>query len=478
MTVFAEEGGARAEPRRGAHLAPVPPGRVSLRRRLPALLSGSGLLGRFAYLVATQLVTVVLGLLYWTTVARMVPADQVGLATTAMFSASLIGALGVLGITSLMLVQLGQVSPSERRTLVSTGVVVSGVVTGAISLGVWAASGMLGPSFHRIGADPVEALLFVLGTATQTAVTVLDAVAIGMRRGPVQLARNLVAAGLKVGFAVGVVMLGVHTTTGLLAAWDLSLLASIPIVPPLLHLHRHAPAPRLADRLAVVRRHGGLALRHHALNVALSTMGFFLPVVAALFSTPEEMAYFSMAQVVSGCALLFPFLLTMSLFVESSGDDSLLRHNLRRTLPVGFGCALAVLVLGELFGPFILSVFGRAYVVHGLLPFRLLLLAAIPYVAKDHFVAVRRAQERLGEAARVGALSTAAEIAAAALGGALGGLDGLCIGWVCCTVVEAGYFFPKVLAVFRGAVQGVGQPSEPVASATVRVAPDRAATMP
>lgn len=421
------------------------------RAQVAELLAGSGLLGRFFYLVATQLVTVLLGLVYWTTVARLVPADQVGLASTAMFSAMLIGALGVLGITSLMLVQLGQVGPAERRALVSTGVVGSALVTGAIAFGVWAASGWLGPSFHRIGANPAEALLFVLGTGIQTAVTVLDAVAIGLKRGPVQLARNLVAAGLKVAFAAGVVLLGVRTTTGLLGAWDLSLLASIPIVPPLLRLHREAPRSTFRQRLALVRRYGGLSMRHHALNVALSTMGFFLPVVAAMFAAPQDMAYFSMAQVVSGCALLLPFMLTMSLFVESSGNEAVLRANLRRTLPVGLACCLGLLALGEPFGGVVLSMFGKAYVAHGLLPFRLLLLGGLPYVAKDHFVAVRRAQERLGEAARVGAISTGAEIAAAALGGAFGGLDGLCLGWLCCTVLEAGYFAPKVLAVLRAA---------------------------
>ncbi len=419
------------------------------RHYLPTLLAGKGLIGRFAYLVATQVVTVLLGLVYWTTVARLVVPGQVGLASTAMFAASLIAALGVLGLTSLVLVVLGPADAGERRAIVSTSVTLSAILTGAIALGVWGASRFMGPSFRRVGADPVTALLFVLGTSTFTAVTVLDAVCIGLRRGPVQLARNIVSAGLKVALAGACVLLGFRTTTGLLGAWDASMLISVPIVPLMLRLHRHAPAYSLRQRVALVRRFGMLSLRHHLLNVAISSVAFFLPVVAALFTVPEQMAYFSMAQLVSASALLLPFLLTMSLFVESSGDHELLRRNLRRTLPVGLGCCLLVLGVLEPGGPLVLSVFGHNYVTHGLIPLRLLLLGGLPYVAKDHFVAVRRAQERLGEAAKIGAISTLAEIAAAALGGWLGGLNGLCFGWLCCTVLEATYFLPRVLAVLR-----------------------------
>ena len=420
-----------------------------LREQLPGLVAGQGLIGRFVYLVATQVVTVLLGLVYWMVVARLVPANQVGLASTAMFASSLIGALGVLGVTSLVLVVLGDLPAHEQRILVSTCVVVSAAVTGAIAFAVWGASGVMGPSFQRLGANPTDSLLFAFGTAIFTAATVLDAIAIGMRRGPVQLMRNIVYALLKVGLVAGAVLLGVRTTTGLLAAWNVAMIVSFPLVFKMLRLHHGTRRPKMAERLAMIRRFGILSLRHHVLNVAISAVGFFLPVIAAMFARPSDMAYFSMAQLVSGCALLLPFLLTMSLFVESSGDDELLRRNLRRTLPVGIACCLLVLAVLEPGGGLVLAVFGRAYVAHGLFPLRVLLLGGLPYVAKDHFVAVRRSQERLGEAARVGALSTLLEIAAAAAGGALAGLDGLCLAWLAATILEALYFAPRVLEATR-----------------------------
>lgn len=420
-----------------------------LRSQLPGLLAGRGLIGRFAYLVATQVVTVLLGLVYWMVVARLVPAPRVGVASTAMFSASLIAALGVLGMTSLVLVILGDLPRHDQRAVVSTTVLVAGTVTAAIALAVWGVSPVMGPSFQRLGADTTNALLFVLGTGVFTASSVLDAIAIGMRRGPVQLLRNVVYAVLKVSLVVVAVLLGARTTTGILVAWDAAMLISFPVVFRALRLHQGTAAPTWRDRLAVIRRYGTLSLRHHILNVAISAVGFFLPVVAAMFAAPRDMAYFSMAQLVAGSALLLPFLLTMSLFVESSGDEELLRRNLRRTLPVGLACAVFVIAVLEPGGGIVLGFFGHDYVTHGLFPLRVLLLGGLPYVAKDHFVAVRRAQERLGEAAKIGAISTLVEIAAASAGGALAGLDGLVLGWLAATVLEAMYFAPRVIEAMR-----------------------------
>jgi len=71
------------------------------------------------------------------------------------------------------------------------------------------------------------------------------------------------------------------------------------------------------------------------------------------------------------------------------------------------------------------------------------------YVIKDHYVAIRRAQGRLGHAAKMMAAGTAAEAAGAALGGIYWGMIGLCIGWIIGAACEAVFLLPAVLRVFR-----------------------------
>jgi O-antigen/teichoic acid export membrane protein len=208
-------------------------------------------------------------------------------------------------------------------------------------------------------------------------------------------------------------------------------------------------AVSMARRRQIIRAYWRLSLGHHAVNLALGFMGFILPPIAAIFVSPREVAYFSVAQLVASNSLALPYLLSMSLFVESAGDAELLRRNVRKTFPTGVICSLMVLVVFEPLAHFVLGVFGQNYAEHGTVCLQLLLFAGLPYVVKDHFVAIRRAQNRLGEAAKLGLASTAFEVTAAALGAAIGGLNWLCAAWVIAAGIEALFFLPSVLIVAR-----------------------------
>ena len=109
------------------------------------------------------------------------------------------------------------------------------------------------------------------------------------------------------------------------------------------------------------------------------------------------------------------------------------------------GIAVAVLVAA----PLILRVFGPAYVTNGTTALRVLILVGPAYVIKDHYVTIRRTQNRLGYAAKVMAVGTSAEAAGATLGGIYWGMTGLCIGWAIAAWCEAAFLLPAVLRVFH-----------------------------
>ena len=58
------------------------------------------------------------------------------------------------------------------------------------------------------------------------------------------------------------------------------------------------------------------------------------------------------------------------------------------------------MVVAEVAAPLALRIFGPAYVMNGTTALRLLVLVGFGYVIKDHYVAIRRAQGRLGHAAK------------------------------------------------------------------------------
>jgi len=408
------------------------------------------LFSTFGYLVATPGATAVLGLGYWAIATHTFRAREVGIAAAAVSTAAFLGLIGSLGVGTLLLAEIGSMEPKARRAALTTGIAIAGAFVAVLAVGTIALSPYLGASLRAIGSDPTTAALFVGGSIATVAMFIFDNAAIGLRRGPAQLIRGILASIFKIGCVVLLVLIGRRSSAGLLLAWGAGIAASLAICYSLLRLERTPAAERsLGARVALVRRYGSLSLNHHVLNLSINSVSFVLPVVAALLIVPREVAYFSTAQVVAQTVLIVPYLLTLSLFVETASNEQLLHEHLRRTLPLGFAACLAIVLGTELAAPIVLRIFGAEYSQHGSTALRLLVLAGPSYVVKDHYVAIRRAQKRLAHGAKVVALATAVETLGGAIGGAIWGLNGLCAGWAVAAALEALVLFPVVIRVYR-----------------------------
>jgi O-antigen/teichoic acid export membrane protein len=205
----------------------------------------------------------------------------------------------------------------------------------------------------------------------------------------------------------------------------------------------------LSHRVALIRRYGVLSLKHHVLNLSINSVFYIVGLIATLLILPRQLAYFSTAFLVESTAMVIPYLLSLSLFAEISGDQSLLRRHVRRTLPFGLALCGGIVVVAEVAAPLVLRIFGPGYAVNGTTALRLLVLVGPAYVIKDHYVAIRRAQGRLSHAAKVMAAGTCAEAVGAALGGIYWGMTGLCSGWAVAASAEAVVLLPAVIRVVR-----------------------------
>jgi O-antigen/teichoic acid export membrane protein len=428
---------------------PVRPSKLLVRvSKLPSELRR--LFTTFGYLVAKQGATAVLGLAYWVVATHFFSARDVGLAAAASSTAFFLAAIGALGIPLLLLAELESLPATIRRVSFSTGIYISCLAVLILSLATLALSPFLGDSLRIIGAEPTTAALFVIGSVATMAALTFDNAAIGLHRGSAQLTRGSLTSVLKLAIVGVLVLVGIRTAPGLLFAWALALVVSLVVCIRMLRLE---PAPagegNLSHRVALARRYGVLSLKHHVLNLSINSIGYIIALIAALLISPEELAYFSAALLLSSTAMIIPYLLALSLFAEISGDQSLLHRHVRRTLPLGLALSGGILVAVEAAAPLILRIFGPAYVMNGTTVLRLLVLVGPAYVIKDHYVAIRRAQGRLVHATKVMAAGTCAEAAGAALGGIYWGMIGLCIGWIVTASCEAVILLPAVLRVFR-----------------------------
>jgi O-antigen/teichoic acid export membrane protein len=254
---------------------------------------------------------------------------------------------------------------------------------------------------------------------------------------------------LKLAIVGVLVVVGTRTAPGLLFAWALSLVVSFVVIPML----RLEPTPagqgNLSHRVALTRRYGVLSLKHHVLNLSINSVFYIVGLIATLLILPRQLAYFSTALLVESTAMVIPYLLALALFAEISGDQRLLHRHIRRTLPLGLALCGGIVVVAVVAAPLIMRIFGSGYVMDGTTALRLLVLVGPGYVIKDHYVAIRRAQGRLGQAAKVMAAGTSAEAAGAAFGGIYWGMTGLCAGWAVAASLEGVALLPAVLRVFR-----------------------------
>ena len=403
----------------------------------------------FGYLVAKQGATAVLGLAYLVVATHLFSARDVGLAAAATSTAFFLGAVGALGIPLLLLAELDSLPAAARRVTISTGMYISCLAVLILSLGTLALSPFLGSSLRIISADSTTAALFVIGAVATMGTLTFDNAAIGLHRGSAQLWRGSLNSVLKVAIVGVLVLIGTRTAPGLLFAWALTLVVSFVCFPML----RLGPTPagegNLSHRVALARRYGVLSLKHHVLNLSINSVFYIVGLIAALLILPRQLAYFSTAFLVESTAMVIPYLLALSLFAEISGDQSLLHRHVRRTLPLGLALCAGIVIVAEVAAPLAMRIFGPGYVMNGTTALRLLVLVGPAYVIKDHYVAIRRAQGRLGHAAKVMAAGTCAEAVGATLGGIYWGMTGLCIGWAVTASLEAVALLPAVLRVFH-----------------------------
>src|SRR5215469_27993 len=317
------------------------------------------LLTTFGYLVAKQGATAVLGLAYWAVATHLFSARDIGLAAAASSAAFVLAAIGALGIPLLLLAELSSLKPAVRRVAFSTGMYIACLAVLILSFATLALSPFLGESLRIIGHDSTTAALFAIGSVATMGGLTLDNAAIGLHRGSAQLTRGSLNSVMKLAIVGVLILVGARTAPGLLFAWALALVVSLVACIPMLRLEPTPAGDRnLSHRAALTRRYGVLSLKHHVLNLSINSISYIVALIAALLISPQQLAYFSTALLLSSTAMIVPYLLALSLFAEISSDQSLLHRHVRRTLPLGLALSGGILAVVVGAAPLVMRIFG------------------------------------------------------------------------------------------------------------------------
>jgi O-antigen/teichoic acid export membrane protein len=411
------------------------------------LVRPSRLLGVFASLVGSHGSGAVLGLVFWTLAARALTPEQLGVGAGLVAAMTLLSTFGVLGVGTLLLERFKVASVTDRRALVSTGLGIAGM-GGALVAAGWLAlsapahlSGVLG------GLSLSSALLLVGTTGVAAMCEAFDQAVIGMGVSGLQMRRNVVASIVRIAVFAGAIGLDVKSGQAVLVSWTVGLVGSLLATP----LRRYLP-PRarvtVRQRWHLVRNHWPVAIGHHGLTLAVGSTSLIVPVVVASLMPATQTAYFNQANLLGATITALPYLLTVALFATAENVEGF-RRKAPRTLIMGMVLALSIILVGALFGRIPLSMFGTKYAQESW-PLLVIILAAAPaMVIKDHFVVLRRLQGMRRQGALTTTLWSAAELTGALIGGLVGGMTMLCLGWLAMSTVCAVIALPVLIRAMR-----------------------------
>ncbi|HET6938778.1 MAG TPA: oligosaccharide flippase family protein, partial [Nocardioides sp.] len=394
-----------------------------------------GIWSPFRSLLTAQVLSAVLGLVFWVLVARLVDAEDVGVAAAAISAQTLLGIVTVLGYGTMLVSELPKAAPVRRRTMMLRSLVVV-FVSSAVAAGVLVTvSPLLPTNLESALGDPVGAAAFILGTAGFAWALVVDDTCLGVRRSGLQVWRNLVASSLRFPLTALLLLTGFTDAHVLQLCWVLPLVASVPFTIWRLRLPKpdRTSPPFLAD----VRSFLGLALRNHALSLALAAGTQTVPVIAALTLGSVENAEFAIAWLMATFVFLPPYLLATALFAHGANvTEDEFRRSMERTIPAALSLSLLLCVGAWVLGEPLLMIFGGHYAEHSWSILALLVPAGLWMVIKDHLVALWRTQRRFSLATRLAGAALVIELAGATTGAIIGGARGLCIGWLVAMGVE------------------------------------------
>ncbi len=445
------------------HPVPAGPDAHGPARLLPGLTRRLGGFERIAAITATltgtQAATAALGFVYWTFAARHYPIAAVGLAGAAIAAMQLLGNVGMLGLGTLLIDRLPHIPQHHRRLVVRTSLAI--VAVASTALGAAFALGVRFIPLHNlspISSPTIDIVIFAAGVTVTGVALVLDQAVLALGTGTLQLERNVIASVLKIAALVVLAALAPRNGMVIYLSWMIgAIISMLWVVARTRGGWRYQASRRLVD-LQSVRGLGRAAASHHALNLGLQTPLMLLPPIVALVVSTVANGYFSTAILVASFVFAVPFAIAIGLFASTTGDERQLLSRIRLTIPFGIACSLAAVAVLYPLAHFVLSAFGSGYATHGVTMLRILVLAGVPLVLKDHYIAMRRVQRRTGRAAWVVALTGALELAASLLGAYWYGVVGLCVAWVGVLALES-VGFAVALVRARRAQFGPGTPT-------------------
>jgi O-antigen/teichoic acid export membrane protein len=391
-------------------------------------------------LVGAAAVTGILGFVYyWLVAARLFPKQSFGLPSADVSAMLLLGILSVLGLGTLIIGELPR-HRGRNFALMSTALLVAGICGAMTGAAFALLAPLVSADFQHLRTSVGTVARFALGVSLTTITITLDDALIGVLRGKLQFWRNSLFAVTKLALLYAAGLWLFHQShVAIYTAWVSDIILSL--IPLLLFFRHHQGwcGQQLRLDWNHLRKQAIPTVQHHVLNLILQAPTMAMPVLVTILLSTLANAAFYASWMISGIVFTGTMALTYMLFAINPDDKAELARRIRLTLGLLLLiCLLDNLILQGAGGP-ILTIFGRSNAQQATISLHIIIIASLPSILKEHYTAIRHMQRKMVSTMIPAMLGILLELGIAILGARLGGLNGLCLGWVIALVLEALY---------------------------------------
>jgi O-antigen/teichoic acid export membrane protein len=348
------------------------------------------------YLIASSVVTSVLGFVFWIVVARFYDESAVGYGAATISAIVLIATFSKLGLGTAI---IRFISKEDRPVeLINACLTLCGLVSLAVSAIFIAGVDVWSPALSFITGDVRFIVAFVVFALFSTLSGMMEQVFIAIRRADFILLRSSIFCLLRI--ALPFIMVISFHAFGIVSSWGIAIGITLSVslfflLPRGLGVYK--PMPRLKlDRIKKIWRYSA---GNYLANLFGQTPDLVLPIliVNIYHLGAQQAAYFYIAWRIAYFLFMIPSATSRSLFAEGSHFEDKLAANVLRshkfTLLILVPGVILVLALGK----WLLLIFGASYSINGLTLLQILAVSSIPLAVNHIYFSIIKVQNRIRE---------------------------------------------------------------------------------
>jgi O-antigen/teichoic acid export membrane protein len=345
------------------------------------------------YLLASIIVTSLLGFVFWMLAARLYPVGDVGLASAGISAMSLLAIIAEPGLGASLIRFLPKAGKNSVG-FINSSITVSGLFSLVIAGVFIAGIGLWSPALAFLRDNVQNVALFLGFTVAWTVYNLVDQTFMAVSSAGSILIKNTVSDGIKLVFVA--VFAALSGGLGILVSTGLGVVIGV-LLAVLWLLPRAHPGYRF---MPTFKRHFtretlAFSAGNYLAGLLWVAPTMFLPLLVVNTMGGEMNAYFFVAWSIASLVYAIPRSFSQSLFAEGSAREESLLHDAKRTLVYCLLIFLPVFGIVFLLGGRILLVFGKEYSENAKTLLWLLTLSAVPVSINYIFIAIMRVRKEI-----------------------------------------------------------------------------------